>query len=66
MEWSPDFETAFVNTRFLNDKYQLDGFDPSGFGGIALCYGKCSTRSHIDRDIFGFIPTIEEEDIRIL
>lgn len=64
--WSADMQTAFENTRYLNDKYQLDGFDPTGFGGISLCYGRFVKKSSIEKEIFGHIPTIDEEDVRQL
>lgn len=34
LEWAPDPATAFDWAVLLNDRYELDGRDPSGYAGI--------------------------------
>ena len=52
LEWTPDPETGYEITLYLNNKYELDGRDPNGFTGVAWCYGK-HDRAWKERDIFG-------------
>ncbi len=33
LEWTPDPEEAVKIALYLNDRYNLDGRDPNGFGG---------------------------------
>ncbi|MGL5356735.1 MAG: deoxyribodipyrimidine photo-lyase [Cetobacterium sp.] len=40
IEWSLEPSKAFENIVYLNNKYELDGRDPNGYGGIAWCFGK--------------------------
>ncbi len=55
LEWSPDNATAMRTTIYLNDKYFVDGRDPSGYAGIAWAiYGKFD-RPWFNRPIFGKI-----------
>jgi deoxyribodipyrimidine photo-lyase len=55
LEWSPDNATAMKHAIYLNDRYFLDGRDPSGYAGIAWAiYGKFD-RPWGDRKIFGKI-----------
>jgi deoxyribodipyrimidine photo-lyase len=35
LEWTPSVEVAHETAIFLNDRYELDGRDPSGYTGIA-------------------------------
>ena len=52
LEWSSTPEAAFTTALFLNDKYELDGRDPSGFTGVAWCFG-AHDRPWQERAIFG-------------
>ncbi|MBS3736453.1 MAG: deoxyribodipyrimidine photo-lyase [Candidatus Bipolaricaulota bacterium] len=52
LEWTPDPETGFEITLYLNNKYELDGRDPNGFTGVAWCYGK-HDRGWKEREVFG-------------
>ncbi len=52
LEWTPDPETGYETTLYLNNKYELDGRDPNGFTGVAWCYGK-HDRAWQEREIFG-------------
>ncbi len=55
LEWSPDPATAFARAVMLNDKYELDGRDPSGYAGIAWAIVGKFDRPWFDRPIFGKI-----------
>ena len=54
LEWSPDPETAFATTLCLNNRYFLDGRDPSSFTNVAWCFG-LHDRAWAERSIFGKI-----------
>ena len=55
LEWSPDNATAMQTLIYLNDKYFVDGRDPSGYAGIAWAiYGKFD-RPWFNRPVFGKI-----------
>ncbi len=54
LEWSPDPETAFATTLRLNNRYFLDGRDPSSFTNVAWCFG-LHDRAWAERSIFGKI-----------
>ncbi len=55
LEWSPDNATAMRTLIYLNDKYFVDGRDPSGYAGIAWAiYGKFD-RPWFNRPVFGKI-----------
>ncbi len=53
LEWSPDPATAFTQAVTLNDRYELDGRDPSGYAGIAWAIAGKFDRPWFDRPIFG-------------
>jgi deoxyribodipyrimidine photo-lyase len=53
LEWSPDACEAQKRAIFLNDKYSLDGSDPSGYAGIAWSIGGVHDRAWPERPIFG-------------
>jgi deoxyribodipyrimidine photo-lyase len=40
IRWTPDAATAFVLLVHLNNKWQLDGRDPSSYAGIHWVFGK--------------------------
>ncbi|MFB6291075.1 MAG: deoxyribodipyrimidine photo-lyase [Candidatus Bipolaricaulia bacterium] len=52
LEWTPDPETGYEITLYLNNKYELDGRDPNGFTGVAWCYGK-HDQGWKEREVFG-------------
>ena len=37
MEWTEEPERALTDAIYLNDKYNLDGRDPNGYGGMLFC-----------------------------
>ncbi len=55
LEWTPSAEEAMAVALYLNDRYQLDGRDPSGYAGIAWSIGGTHDRPWGERDVFGMI-----------
>ena len=58
LEWAPDPATAFDWAVILNDRYELDGRDPNGYGGIAWAMVGKHDRPWFDRPIFGTVRTM--------
>jgi len=54
IEWSPSPEVAFETLLYLNNKYELDGREATGFTGVAWCFGK-HDRPWTERPIFGTV-----------
>ncbi len=53
LQWTESAEQALSYTIYLNDKYALDGRDPSGYANIGWCiYGK-HDRPFPSRTVFG-------------
>jgi len=55
LEWAPDPATAFDWAVILNDRYQLDGRDPSGYAGIAWAIVGKLDRPWFNRPVFGLV-----------
>jgi deoxyribodipyrimidine photo-lyase len=55
LEWSPSVATAYQRAVWLNDRYELDGRDPSGYAGIAWAIVGKHDRPWFDRPVFGYI-----------
>ena len=55
LEWSKTPDQAMKTAIYLNDKYELDGRDPSGYAGIAWSIGGVHDRAWGTRNIFGKI-----------
>ncbi|MBN2178675.1 MAG: deoxyribodipyrimidine photo-lyase [Deltaproteobacteria bacterium] len=55
LEWSPTPEDAMSTALYLNDRYELDGRDPSGYTGCAWSIGGVHDRAWFERPIFGKI-----------
>lgn len=55
LEWSTDPETAFEHALTLNDRWHLDGRDPSGIVGVAWAIAGVHDRPWTERPIFGTI-----------
>jgi deoxyribodipyrimidine photo-lyase len=55
LEWSASPEEALGIAIDLNDKYELDGRDPSGYTGIAWSIGGVHDRPWKERTVFGKI-----------
>jgi deoxyribodipyrimidine photo-lyase len=58
LEWAPDAATAFDWAVVLNDRYELDGRDPSGYAGIAWAIAGKLDRPWFNRPIFGLVRTM--------
>ena len=52
--WSPRYADALGWLLLLNNKYGLDGRDPSSYGGVQWCFGKFD-RPFYDRPVMGVI-----------
>ncbi|MBW2637773.1 MAG: deoxyribodipyrimidine photolyase, partial [Deltaproteobacteria bacterium] len=55
LEWSPTPGDAMETAIYLNDRYELDGRDPSGYTGCAWSIGGVHDRAWFERPIFGKI-----------
>ncbi|MBN1226808.1 MAG: deoxyribodipyrimidine photo-lyase [Deltaproteobacteria bacterium] len=55
LEWSATAREAFQIALYLNNKYELDGRDSSGYAGIAWSIGGVHDRAWPQRPIFGKI-----------
>ncbi|MDQ1261578.1 MAG: deoxyribodipyrimidine photo-lyase [Euryarchaeota archaeon] len=53
LEWTASPAAAQVAAIYLNDRYELDGRDPSGYTGIAWSLGGVHDRAWKERAIFG-------------
>lgn len=54
IEWSCTPEEAYATLLYLNNKYFLDGRDPSSFANVAWCFGK-HDRPWQERPVFGTV-----------
>jgi deoxyribodipyrimidine photo-lyase len=54
LEWTPTPEAAFATTLHLNNRYFLDGREPSSYTAVAWCFG-LHDRAWAERSIFGKI-----------
>jgi len=54
IQWSAHYADALAWLVHLNNKYGLDGRDPSSYGGIQWCFGKFD-RPFYDRPVLGVI-----------
>ena len=53
LEWTESPEEALRIAIYLNDRYELDGRDPSGYTGIAWSIGGVHDRAWGEREVFG-------------
>jgi deoxyribodipyrimidine photo-lyase len=53
LEWTRDAETAMKRAIYLNDRYFLDGRDPSGYAGVAWAILGKFDRAWGERSVFG-------------
>jgi deoxyribodipyrimidine photo-lyase len=58
LEWAPNPATAFDWAVILNDRYELDGRDPSGYAGIAWAIVGKLDRPWFNRPVFGLVRTM--------
>ena len=52
--WTRRYKHALEHLIHLNNKYALDGRDPSSYGGIQWCFGKFD-RPWFDKPVWGVI-----------
>jgi deoxyribodipyrimidine photo-lyase len=64
LEWSVDAEAAFEVALNLNDRYEMDGRDPSGYTGVAWAIGGKHDRPWPERPIFGTVRFMSYESTR--
>jgi len=62
IEWTEKPDEAFRIALFLNNKYELDGRDPSGYAGVAWCFGK-HDRPWKERPVFGKIRFMNDRGL---
>jgi deoxyribodipyrimidine photo-lyase len=53
LDWSPSIAEVYRRAVWLNDRYELDGGDPNGYGGIAWATVGKHDRPWFERPIFG-------------
>ncbi len=58
--WTPTYAAAMRHLIQLNDKWALDGRDPSSYGGIQWCFGKFD-RPWGERPVWGTIRSMSLE-----
>jgi len=63
LEWSRTPEEAFKIALELNNRYSLDGRDPSSFAGVAWCFGK-HDRPWGERRIFGNVRYMNDKGLK--
>jgi deoxyribodipyrimidine photo-lyase len=63
IEWSPSPAAAFRAALRLNNRYFLDGRDPSSYAGVAWCFG-LHDRPWQERPIFGMVRYMNESGLR--
>jgi deoxyribodipyrimidine photo-lyase len=62
--WSEDAETAFHVALDLNDRYEMDGRDPSGYAGVAWAIGGKHDRPWPERPVFGVVRSMTYQSTR--
>lgn len=63
LEWNRTPEEAFKIALELNNRYSLDGRDPSSFAGVAWCFGK-HDRPWGERSIFGNVRYMNDKGLK--
>lgn len=58
LEWSRNPEVAYDTALRLNDRYQLDGRDASGYSGIAMVIGGLYDRPWKSKDVMGKVKKL--------
>jgi deoxyribodipyrimidine photo-lyase len=60
LTWSATYADAMQHLIYLNDKWALDGRDPSSYGGIQWCFGKFD-RPWGERPVWGTMRSMSLE-----
>lgn len=63
LEWSRTPVEGFRAALELNNRYSLDGRDPSSFAGVAWCFGK-HDRPWGERSIFGNVRYMNDKGLK--
>jgi deoxyribodipyrimidine photo-lyase len=63
LEWSETPEIGYQIALTLNNHYELDGRDPSGYAGVAWCFGK-HDRAWAERPVFGKVRYMNAAGLR--
>jgi deoxyribodipyrimidine photo-lyase len=53
LEWTPSPEEALDTALYINDKYGMDGRDPSGYTGIAMVIGALYGKPWNPKEVIG-------------
>ncbi len=61
LEWTETPEEAFERALILNDRYELDGRDPSGITGVSWAIGGLHDRPWAERSIFGMVRYMNDK-----
>jgi len=64
LEWSPTPQDALARLIELNNRYALDGRDPSSYSGIFWCCGRYDRPWGPERPIFGTVRYMSSESTR--
>jgi len=62
IEWTREPAAAFDIMLWLNNKYALDGRDPSSYAGVAWCFGR-HDRPWQERQVFGKIRYMNDRGL---
>ena len=63
LEWSHTPEIAYATALYLNNKYFLDGRDPSSYANVAWLFG-LHDRPWAEREIYGKVRTMTAAGLR--
>jgi deoxyribodipyrimidine photo-lyase len=58
LEWTPSPEEALDTAIYLNDRYGMDGRDPSGYTGIAMVIGGLYGKPWVSKEVIGKIKSM--------
>ncbi len=61
LEWTETPEEAFERVLILNDRYELDGRDPSGVVGVSWAIGGLHDRPWAERSVFGMVRYMNDK-----
>lgn len=64
LEWTENADDAIKFAIYLNDKYELDGYNPNGYVGILWSIGGLHDRVWFEREIFGTIRYMNYEGLK--
>ncbi len=64
LEWTRAPEEAFELLLDLNDRFALDGRDPSSVSGVAWCLGRYDRPWGPERPVFGTVRYMSSERTR--